>query len=328
MRSPIALVLVAFLAAPPVNLGSSPLRGAIEGVVTIEGRPVSGVTVVLVDVESGEQQRATSTSAGAFKASVNPGRYVVTTESKAGLVVGKAPTLLPVSAGQVASARINLLPLSMPIAQEPPSLIPGAPGGQINHDAVGCFVAGEFPYLNAGIEPADKVARARLYFKSALGDAYYYVEAAPGEGGRTYAKLPRPKVEASPILYYWQATFTDFGEVTGPEIPVIVVEKIEDCQDKPVAAFGPPGPVQVFSATTGAAVAPAGFAAGVLGTGAILAIILGAIGAGVIGAAIINNPSASTIPPVTVPGTTTTTTTTTTTLAPVPSPTPRVSPSR
>jgi hypothetical protein len=161
----------------------------------------------------------------------------------------------------------------------------------INHDAVGCFVAGEFPLLDAGIEPADKVARSRVYFKSAMGDAYYYVEAAAGEGGRTFAKLPRPKVEASPITYYWQATFTDFGEVTGPENPVIVVEKAEQCEDKKIAAFGPPGPVQVFSASTGAAIAPAGFAAGVLGTGAIIAIIAGAIGAGVVGATVINTPS-------------------------------------
>jgi len=207
MRSVIAVVLAALLAAPPVSV-AAPLRGAVEGVVTIEGRPVSGVTVVLVDVESGAQQRITSSASGAFKADVAPGKYVVTTESKAGLVVGQAPTLVPVSAGQVASARIDLLPLSMPIPQDPQAQAPPAPGGVINHDAVGCFVAGEFPLLDAGIDPADKVARARVYFKSALGDAYYYVEAAPGEGGRTFAKLPRPKVEASPITYYWRPSPT------------------------------------------------------------------------------------------------------------------------
>jgi hypothetical protein len=292
----IAVVAAALLAAPPVNLASAPLRGSVEGVVTIDGRPVSGVTLVLVDIESGAQQRVTSASAGAFKANVAPGRYVFTTESKAGLVVGQAPTLLPVSAGQVASARIDLLALSMPMPQEPPQ-VPPAPGGVINHDAIGCFVAGEFPLLDAMIEPADKVARVRVYFKSALGEAYYYVEAAPGDLGKTFAKLPRPKIEASPITYFWQATFTDFGEVTGPEIPVDVVEKAEDCKDKPIAAFGPPGPVQVFSAATGAAIAPAGFAAGILGTGAIIGIILGAIGAGIVTSVVVNNPSPSPVRP-------------------------------
>ena len=296
MRSLIAVVVAALMAAPPVNVVSAPLRGAVEGIVTIEGRPVSGVTVVLVDIESGAQQRVTSTSAGAFKADVPPGRYVVTTESKAGLVVGQAPTLVPVSAGQVASARIDLLPLSMPVAQDPQAAPPTPGTGVINHDAIGCFVAGEFPLLDADIQPGDKVARARVYFKSALGEAYYYVEAAPGDLGKTFAKLPRPKVEASPITYYWQATFTDFGEVTGPEIPVIVVDTIDKCEDKKVAAFGPAGPVQVFSASTGAAIAPAGFAAGILGTGALIGIIAGAIGAGVIGAAVINNPSPSPSP--------------------------------
>lgn len=294
MRSFIAVLVALALAAPPVNLFSAPLRGSIEGVVTIEGRPVSGVTVVLVDVESGAQERATSSASGAFKANVNPGRYVVTTESKAGLVVGQAPTLVPVSAGQVASARIDLLPLSVPLPQNTPTTPPT--GGVINHDPVGCFVAGEFPLLDADIQPSDKVARTRVYFKSALGDAYYYVEASIGEGGKTFAKLPRPKVEASPITYYWQSTFTDFGEVTGQEIPALVVEKASDCGDKKVAAFGPPGPVQVFSASTGAAIAPAGFAAGVLGTGAIIAIIAGAIGAGIVGATVINNPSPSPSP--------------------------------
>jgi hypothetical protein len=320
MRSVIAVVVAALMAAPPVNVVSAPLRGAVEGVVTIEGRPVSGVTVVLVDIESGAQQRVTSTSAGAFKADLAPGRYVVTTESKAGLVVGQAPTLVPVSAGQVASARIDLLPLSLPVAQDPQAAPPTAPGtGVINHDAVGCFVAGEFPLLDADIQPGDKVARARVYFKSALGDAYYYVEAAPGDLGKTFAKLPRPKVEASPITYYWQATFTDFGEVTGPENPVIVVDSVDKCEDKKVAAFGPAGPVQVFSASTGAAIAPAGFAAGILGTGALIGIIAGAIGAGVIGAAVINNPSPSPTPsPRPTP---------TPTPSPSPSPTPKPSPS-
>jgi Carboxypeptidase regulatory-like domain len=318
MRSVIAVVMAAFLAAPPVNVTSAPLRGAVEGVVTIEGRPVSGVTVVLVDVESGAQQRITSTAAGAFKADLAPGRYVVTTESKAGLVVGQAPTLVPVSAGQVASARIDLLPLSMPIPQDPQAAPPTAPGGGvINHDPVGCFVAGEFPLLDAGIEPADKVARARVYFKSALGEAYYYVEAAPGDGGKTFAKLPRPKVEASPITYYWQATFTDFGEVTGPEIPVTVVDSKEKCEDKVVAAYGPAGPVAVFSASTGAAIAPAGFAAGVLGVGALIGIIAGAIGAGVIGAVVVSNPT-----PLPSPSARPTPTPT-----PSPSPTPKPSPS-
>ena len=64
------------------------------------------------------------------------------------------------------------------------------------------------------------------------------------------------------MTYYLQATTTEFEESQTTEIEAIVVEKKEDCGDRKVAAFGPPGEVTVFSAATGAAIAPVGFAAG------------------------------------------------------------------
>ena len=74
-----------------------------------------------------------------------------------------------------------------------------------------CFVAGEFPLLDAGIEPIASVARARVYFKGAAGTSFYYVEMGQ-ETGRYFGKLPRPRVEASPITYYVQSTTTEFDE--------------------------------------------------------------------------------------------------------------------
>ena len=118
-----------------------------------------------------------------------------------------------------------------------------------------CFVAGEFPLLDAAIEPIANVARGRTYFRAAQGSSFYYVEMTQ-EQGRFFGKLPRPRVEASPITYYLQATTTEFEESQTPEIEAIVVEKKEDCGDRKVAAFGPPGEVTVFSAATGAAIAP------------------------------------------------------------------------
>ena len=105
------------------------------------------------------------------------------------------------------------------------------------------------------------MARARTYFKAAGGESFYYVEMTQ-DAGRFFGKLPRPKIEASPITYYLQSTTTEFEESQTTEIEAIIVEKREDCGDRKIAIFGPPGEVTVFSAASGAAIAPIGFAAG------------------------------------------------------------------
>ena len=109
------------------------------------------------------------------------------------------------------------------------------------------------------------------------------------EAGRFFGKLPRPKVEASPITYYLQSTTTEFEESQTTEIEAIIVEKKEDCGDRKVAAFGPPGEVTVFSAASGAAIAPLGFAAGgaAIAAGTIALIIAGAAAAGVVGGIVV-----------------------------------------
>ena len=149
-----------------------------------------------------------------------------------------------------------------------------------------CFVAGEFPLLDAGIEPIASVARARVYFKGAAGTSFYYVEMSQ-ETGRYFGKLPRPRVEASPITYYVQSTTTEFDESQTREIEAIVVKDKVECGDRKVAAFGPAGPVTVFSASTGASIlAPAGFAAAAatgLAVGVVTVIASGAAVAGIVG---------------------------------------------
>ena len=107
-----------------------------------------------------------------------------------------------------------------------------------------CFIAGEFPLLDTAIEPMASVARARVYFRGASGDAFYYVEMTQ-EQGRYFGKLPRPRVEASPITYYLQSTTTEFEESQTQEIEAIVVQDKSECGDRKVAAIGPPGTVTV-----------------------------------------------------------------------------------
>jgi hypothetical protein len=321
MRKAAAVFLVGLLTGPPVGVGAAPLAGTIQGVVTLDGRPLSGVAVAFIELQSGNVVRATTGRDGAFEASAAAGQYAVTTENQAGLVVGRAPVRVAVVAGRVASAEIELLAQPTAMLQEaasratPTSTTPKVPpastqpppttttpssgaGSAINFEPVTCFVAGEFPLLDAGIEPVSSVARARTYFKAAQGTNFYYVEMTQ-EGGRFFGKLPRPKVEASPLTYYLQATTTEFEESQTPEIEAIVVEKKEDCGDRKIAAFGPPGEVTVFSAATGASIAPLGFAAGgaAIALGTVLLIVGGAAAAGIT-TAVVTNPQ-NTPPPAT-----------------------------
>jgi hypothetical protein len=272
---------------------------------------------------------------------VPAGRYVLTTENGAGLAVGRAPSMIAVSAGQIATADVDLAPIpgaTVASAQEPSAAaggqlppLGGAPptSTEIQHDAIGCLVAGQFPLVDAQINPAASVARARVYFKAAGSDDWYYVEMTPAEAGFV-GKLPRPKLEASPITYYIQATTTEFGENKTAEIEAIVVAEAKDCpDDKKVAGIGPPGEVTVFSAATGSAIAPVGFAAGGLAlTAGTLALILGGAAAIGIGTAVVVNESTTTTTTTSTTTTTvttpppTTTTTTTTTLPPPKPPTP------
>ncbi len=328
MRRAVSAVLVALLFAPPVQVESAASLGTIQGMVSLEGRPLSGVGVAFIELESGSVVRATTGRDGSFHASAAPGQYAVTTESRAGLAIGKAPVRVAVVAGRQANAEIELLAVASAIAQDASAASPkqtpesaAAPGATpqaqvlaqttgsgaaIAFEPVTCFVAGEFPLLDAGIQPVPTVARARVYFRAAQGSTFYYVEMTQ-DAGRFFGKLPRPKIEASPLTYYLQATTTEFEESQTTEIEAIVVEKKEDCGDRKPAAFGPPGEVTVFSAASGASIAPIGFAAGgaAIALGTIALLVGGAAAAGVVGGVVAGGtpapPASITLAPITIP---------------------------
>ena len=313
MRRVCAGLLAFLLALPAGDVRAVQARGTIRGVVRMEGRPLSGVTVAFIELQSGAVVRATSHEDGAFTAEAPVGEYAVTTESQAGLTVGQAPVRVAVAEGKAASADVDLVAVASAVLQEPaaagqaaaqnPPAEPQVPaagaqapagvwaetsgtGAQILFEPVTCFVAGEFPLLDAGIEPIASVARARVYFRGAVGEAFYFVEMGQDQG-RYFGKLPRPRVEASPITYYLQSTTTEFEESQTREIEAIVVQDKAECGDRKIAAFGPPGAVTVFSASTGVSIlAPAGFAAVAasgLAVGAVTLLAAGAAAAGVVG---------------------------------------------
>jgi hypothetical protein len=318
MRRAAACLLAFLLAVPAGDVRSASSSGTIQGVVRLEGRPLAGVTVAFIELQSGAVVRATSHGDGAFTATAPAGEYAVTTESQAGLTVGQAPVRVAVAEGKVASADVDLVAVASAVMQEPgaasqtpapaPPAAPAAEGqpppadtqapagpvwaetsgtgAQILFEPVTCFVAGEFPLLDADIEPVASVARARVYFKGAAGQSFYYVEMGQDQG-KYFGKLPRPRVEASPITYYVQSTTTEFEESQTREIEALVVKDKAECGDRKIAAFGPPGAITIFSASTGVSVlAPAGFAAVAasgLAVGAITVIAGGAAAAGIVG---------------------------------------------
>lgn len=332
IRRAAAVALIVLLALPAGDVALAVSSGVIQGSVVLEGRPLAGVTVAFIELESGDVVRAVSGTDGSFEASAAPGQYAVTTESRAGLTVGEAPMSVAVASGQVASARLELLSVPSALPQEvPPAGAPQEPSGEappvdlsagapqgppapvfaettgsgadIRFEPVTCFVAGEFPLLDANIAPMSSVARARVYFKAAIGEQFYYVEMTQEEGD-FFGKLPKPQVAASPITYYLQSTTTDFEESQTGEIDAIVVDEESECGDLKIAAFGPAGAVTVFSATTGVSIlAPAGFAVAAgagLAIGTVAVIAGGAAAAGVVGGVITapGGPGGPTPPPV------------------------------
>ena len=327
IRRATAVLLTLLLTLPSANVIAA-ANGTIEGSVTVADRPLRGATLAFIDLSSGEVHRASSDGAGHFNASVPAGQYAVTTESGAGLVVDRAPAAIVVGGGRTVVADIGLRAMPGAMSQDPaaqgeqvPPALPIQPAPPVTattilHDPIGCMIAGQFPMVNAGIEPAASVARARVYFRSSQSPNWYYVEMMPAEGGGFSGKLPRPKLEASPVTYYIQGTTTEFGDAQTGEISAIVVNDASDCEDKALAPIGPPGEVTVFSAATGAAIAPAGFAAGglALTLGTIALVIGGAAAAGITAAITVFNPEPTPPPP---PPPTT----------PTPEPTPRPSPS-
>jgi hypothetical protein len=165
----------------------------------------------------------------------------------------------------------------------------GAP--QVSHDPIGCFIAGQNALVQATIQPATTVAKARVFFKSSLGNDFYYVEMKAGTAEAFAARLPKPRVGSGPLIYYIEATSKDFGASRSAEAKGMVVAKPKDCPgNMRVAAIAPGGAVAVFTTAGTAIGAPAGFAgvaAAAAGVGGFLGstagiVALGAVGAGAV----------------------------------------------
>jgi hypothetical protein len=160
----------------------------------------------------------------------------------------------------------------------------------IDHVPVGCIVAESFPVLDARLDPAASVSRARLFFRGGGTEHWYYVEMKPVEAS-FIATLPKPKRSLSRIDYYIEALGREFQVSRTPERSPVVVGRPGDCpSDRPVAAAAGTASVAVGSAE-GAPAVPPGFSGsglvGVSGGGlSTTTIVAGVAGAGALAAAV------------------------------------------
>src|SRR6186713_1021367 len=71
----------------------------------------------------------------------------------------------------------------------------------VQHDAVGCVVAGKFPILSACFTPASDLAKARVYFRAHGKPHWYYVDMV-SDAPCFKGTLPKPKKEIEFLDYY------------------------------------------------------------------------------------------------------------------------------
>lgn len=107
-RALFALVLAGLLAAPPPILGSS--LATLSGVASSAGgRPLVGIDLDLVNLDTGQVTTVRTDGSGTFKARVDPGLYALA--ARGGYAVVRGPRSVHLVAGQALSADLALASL-------------------------------------------------------------------------------------------------------------------------------------------------------------------------------------------------------------------------
>lgn len=147
--------------------------------------------------------------------------------------------------------------------------VAGAQGLAVEHAEVGCLVAQRFPVLSARIDPADRVARARVYFRAEAKPYWYFVEMKLLDGVFK-GTLPRPRKDTARIQYYIEALDTAAASTRTPDYTPSVAASAAECSKATaVAGATGAGAVVAVGAPTGAPIVPAGFeASGIVAAGA------------------------------------------------------------
>lgn len=274
-------VFLSVAIALPSSAAPTVASGTVKGVVSMAGRGLEGLSLTLVNVETGKSFAVKSGADGSFSALVPTGSYVVSSPGRAGISIARAPLSIEVISGRVASANVELASFA---AQDAAAVTGTA---KITHDFVDCITEGEFTLIEAIFEPLSSVVNGRLYFQSNLSPEWFYTEfekiEPPVPGGPTHrAFIPKVNQDGgiTTINYYLQVTSSDFAETKSQEKAARVVAGATECEGKLAPIGTPDGAVSVLSATGGAAGSLAGFG-GVAGA-TLGAAAIGGIAAGVL----------------------------------------------
>ena len=175
----------------------------------------------------------------------------------------------------------------------------------IDHQEVGCLVAGKHPVLSACFSRPP--ARARVYFR-APGTPHWYFVDMKQDGACFSGTLPTPKSSLPSVGYYIEAVDPAFaGSRTAEQTPR-VVESDAQCDPVKRTAKWVARASVVVGALPGAPAVPAGFAAGGLagaGGGGSTALVAGVVGGGAaVGGVVALAGRDSDEPPATAPPTT------------------------
>jgi hypothetical protein len=157
-----------------------------------------------------------------------------------------------------------------------------ADGIAIDHSSPACMIAGRFPVLNARLDPAASVARARIAFRADGDDHWYFVE-MKAKKPVFEGTLPQPLKETGKVHYYIEATDKTLQESRTEEYISLVVDGPGVCSDpKRVAGVVASAAVKVQTAA-GAPSLPAGFSAAGVTTAAAGAAVAAGAGAATAG---------------------------------------------
>jgi hypothetical protein len=291
-------VFLSFAIAVPSS-ATTTSTGTVKGHVSVSGQGLQGISLTLVNIDTGRAFSVRTAADGSYSASVPAGSYVFSSPGLSGVAIARAPLSIEVGAGKVASANVEMAALAVRAQDTPPT---GT--ATITHDAANCITEGEFTLIEATFAPLTSVVNGRLYFQSNLSPEWFYTEfekiEPPVAGGPSHrAFIPKVNKDGGieTIVYYIQITSTDFSDTKSPENTVKVVSGASECTGFPgagglgdgigkLAPIGTPeGAVSVLSASGSAAGSLAGFG-GVAGATLGAAAIAGIAGAVAIGGAV------------------------------------------
>ncbi len=150
--------------------------------------------------------------------------------------------------------------------------------------ASGCVAPGEYPVVDAAVDPGFDLRSAKVYFRSDKYPKFYFIEMKP-EGARLRSVLPKPNAATEKIVYYIETIDVLFHSSVSDEQ---VLEVRTDCLEKDGAeeVGSAPPEITVGAVEAGSPAIPPGFeAVGIVGAIASTGVLTGLGGGSSIGTA-------------------------------------------